>query len=312
MKCTFKVSIVGVGKVGATAAYALLLHGGITDLVLVARDVQKSIGEQLDLEHSLPFLQNAGITMTDDYSQIAGSEVTIVTAGIGQQPGEDRLSLLRKNLQLFSEIIPKIKQANPDGLVMIVTNPVDILTYHAYQVAAWQPGQVFGTGTLLDTARYRKELARLFHVNPRSIHAYILGEHGDSSFPFLSHANIGGELLSNFPEYNAEAVAQAYQNTKNAAYRIIESKGATYYAIGAVIMSVVRNIYADAKTVLPVSVPLTNYHGQSGVSISVPCIVGANGAERVVSTNFTAEEEAAFTASAEKLKAAYQEALQQG
>lgn len=311
MKCTFKVSIVGVGKVGATTAYSLLMHGGVTDLVLVARDVDKAVGEKDDLEQSLPFLQNAAITVTDNYDEVAGSEVTIVTAGAAQEPGEDRISLLKKNLNLFSDIIPKIKAANPHGLILVVTNPVDILTYHCYQVAEFRPGQVFGTGTLLDTARYRKELSKIFNVNPRSIHAYVLGEHGDSSFPFLSSANIGGELLTSFPEYSAQAVQDAYSNTKNAAYKIIQSKGATYYAIATVVMSVVKNLYADSKTVLPVSIPLNDYHGESGVSLSVPCIVGANGVERLVKTNFTEMEMNAFHHSAQVLKEAYARAIQQ-
>lgn len=311
MKCTFKVSIVGVGKVGATAAYALLMHGGVTDLVLVGHDLKKAEGERDDLEQSLPFLQNVAISVTDNYDDVAGSEVTIVTAGIAQEPGEDRLSLLKKNLDLFSDIIPKIKVANPHGLILVVTNPVDILTYHCYQVADFRYGQVFGTGTLLDTARYRKELSKIFHVNPRSIHAYVLGEHGDTSFPFLSSANIGGELLTEFPEHSVQEVQDAYANTKNAAYKIIQSKGATYYAIATVILSVVKNIYADAKTVMPVSIPVTDYHGQSDVSLSVPCIVGANGVERLVKTNFTEMESNAFAHSAKVLREAYQNALRQ-
>jgi len=308
MRCTFKVSIVGVGKVGATAAYALLLDGSVTDLVLVAHDVEKANGERDDLEQCLPFLQHTNVSVTDDYSQIGGSELTIVTAGAAQQPGEDRLSLLQKNLALFSDIIPKIKEANPRGAILIVTNPVDILTYHCYQVAEFKPGQVFGSGTVLDTARFREELSKLFGVNPRSIHAYVLGEHGDSSFPLLSSANIGGQLLSTFPEYSEKKVLEAYQHAKNAAYTIIQTKGATYYAIATVIMSIVKSIYADAKTVLPVSIPLKNYYSQSDVALSVPCIVGANGAEKTLTTPLSPEESQQLSHSGEVLRAAYQQA----
>ncbi len=307
MRCTYKVSIVGVGKVGATAAYALLLDGLVTDLVLVAHDAEKAKGEKEDLEQCLPFLQNTNITVTDDYAEIAGSEITIVTAGVAQQPGEDRLSLLKKNLALFSDIIPKIKEANPRGVILVVTNPVDILTFHCYQVADFKQGQVFGSGTVLDTARFREELSKVFGVNPRSIHAYVLGEHGDSSFPLLSSANIGGQLLSSFPEYSEAEVLKSYQNAKNAAYSIIQTKGATYYAIGTVIMSIVKSMYADAKTVLPVSVPLQNYYGQSDVSLSVPCIVGARGVEKTLITPLSAKEAEQLAESAAVLKAAYQE-----
>jgi L-lactate dehydrogenase len=308
MRCTFKVSIVGVGKVGATAAYSLLLHGNVTDLVLVTNNIEKSIGEKDDLEQSLPFLQSTNITLTDNYDDVAGSDVTIITAGAAQKSGEDRLDLLKRNIELFSEIVPKIKVANPNGLILVVTNPVDILTYHCYQIAEFKHGQVFGTGTLLDTARFRNELSKIFSVNPRSIHAYILGEHGDSSFPFLSSANIGGEPLNSFPEYNADQVMAAYEASKNAAYKIIKSKGATYYAIGTVITTIIKNIYADAKTVLPVSVPLTDHHGQSNVALSVPCIVGSNGVKRLLKTRFTDVEAGQFSHSADVLREAYSQA----
>jgi len=307
MRCTFKVSIVGVGKVGATAAYALLLDGAVTDLVLVGHDLKKASGERDDLEQSLPFLQHTNVIATDDYAQIAGSAVTIVTAGAAQEPGEDRLSLLKKNLALFSEIIPKIQQANPQGLILVVTNPVDILTYHCYQVASFTQGQVFGSGTVLDTARFREELSQIFGVNPQSIHAYILGEHGDSSFPFLSSANIGGQPLTSFPEYLEQHVHDAYNQAKNAAYSIIQSKGATYYAIATVILTIVKSIYADAKTVLPVSVPLKEYYEQSNVSLSVPCIVGANGVEKMLATPLSQEETQQLAHSADVLRAAYQQ-----
>ncbi len=309
MRCTFKVAIVGVGKVGTTAAYALLLDGGVTDLVLVAHDLEKAKGERDDLEQSLPFLQHANITVTDDYEQIGGAELTVVTAGAAQQQGEDRLSLLKKNLQLFSEIIPKIHDANPNGLILVVTNPVDILTYHCYQLAKFRFGQVFGSGTLLDTARFREELSKVFTVNPRSVHGYILGEHGDSSFPLLSSANIGGQPLKNFAQYSEEKMLTAYQNAKNAAYKIIQTKGATYYAIATVILTIAKSIYADAKTVMPVSVPITGYHDQSDVSISVPCVVGSNGVEKVLQPPFSAEEMQQFIHSADVLRKAYHESV---
>jgi L-lactate dehydrogenase len=310
MRCTFKVSIVGLGKVGATTAYSLLQHDSVTDLVLVVHDMAKSTGEKDDLEQSLPFLQTTNLTLTEDYDEIAGSELTIITAGAAQEPGEDRLDLLKRNLDIFSEIVPKIKAANPDGLILVVTNPVDILTYHCYQVAEFRYGQVFGSGTLLDTARFRTELSKIFNVNPRSIHAYILGEHGDTSFPFLSSANIGGEPLNSFEEYNHEKVSAAFEASKNAAYKIIQTKGATYYAIATVISAIVKNIYSDAKTVLPVSIPLNDYHGQSGVALSVPCIVGSNGVERLLKTRLTEPELGQFTHSAESLRKAYQEVTQ--
>lgn len=309
MQCTFKVSIVGVGRVGATTAFSLLHSQIVTDLVLVAHDVHKAEGELFDLEQSLPFLHTASIQVTSDYQQIAGSHVTIVTAGAAQKPNQTRVDLLKENLALFSEIIPTIYKANPEGLILIVTNPVDILTYHANQLVECRYGQIFGSGTLLDTGRFRKELSKIVNVNPRSIHAYVLGEHGDSSFPVLSTANIGGQPLTTFPNYSPENVMHAFQQAKQAAYQIIERKGATYYAIAAVISSIVKTIYSDAKTVMPLSVPLFNYQGIDDIRMaaSVPCIVGERGVEQVLSIPLDPTERQQFQDSVTQLKNSYAE-----
>lgn len=311
MQCTFKVSVVGVGKVGATTAFSLLHNQFVTDMVLVARDVHKAEGELFDLEQSLPFLHHANITVTDDYRQVAGSHVTIVTAGAAQKPGQSRLELVRENLDLFSEIIPAIHDANPHGLILIVTNPVDVLTFHATQLVETRYGQIFGSGTVLDTARYRKELSKIFEVNPRSIHAYVLGEHGDSSFPVLTTANIGGQPITTFPRYSTENVQQAFERAKRAAYHIIERKGATYYAIASAVSRIVGCIYSDAKTVLPVSVPLYSYQGLEEIEMaaSVPCIVGERGVEQVISIPLSELERNQLRESVDSLKATYRQSL---
>lgn len=293
-----KVSIIGVGNVGASSAYALTLAGVCQEIVLLARDKKKAIGEQLDLEHGLAFLENCQIRATDDYADIAGSTVVVVTAGAAQNPGESRLDLAQKNCAIIDDIIPKIVQASPDSVILIVSNPVDILTYRAAQIAHLPPGRVFGSGTTLDTARFRMYLSEFLHVHPRSIHAYILGEHGDSSFPVLSSASIGGLKLSKHPNYSKEKTLEAYTQAKNAAYEIIKAKGATYYAIGVVVTKIVRTILRDAKTVLPVSVPLKNYQGISSVALSVPCIVGMNGVEQVLSIDLDLQEQIALALSA--------------
>lgn len=305
MQCTFKVAIVGLGKVGATTAYAMCLDGTVTDLVLVAHHQEQADAEKLDLEHSLPFLQNVNIEATDRYEAVAGSDLVIVTAGAAQKPGQTRIDLLQANLQVFDEIIPQIYAQSPESRVLIVTNPVDILTYHASTLAPFKPGQIFGSGTLLDTARFRFHLSEIFKVNPRSIHAYVLGEHGDHSFPALSSAHISGQKLEQFAAYSPEKVAAAFTQTQQAAYQIINAKGATYYAIATAIVRLMKTVYSDAKTIVPVSIPLQDYYGQSGMALSLPCVVGSNGVEQVIPIPLSAEENSTFIKAAQVLREAY-------
>jgi L-lactate dehydrogenase len=297
-----KVSIIGVGNVGATAAYALTLSGIAREIVLVARDKKKALGEQLDLEHGLPFLDAVNISATDNYADTAHSDVTVITAGAAQTPGESRLELAAKNIAIIEEIIPKVVEHSPNGVIVLVTNPVDILTYKAAQITGLPHGKIFGSGTTLDTARFRMNLSEFLHLNPRSIHAYILGEHGDSSFPVLSSASIGGQLLSAHPSYSVDKATEAFTAAKQAAYNIIAAKGATYYAIGVVISKIVRTILHDNKTILPVSVPLTDFYGINDVSLSVPCIVGRNGVEQVLKISLSDQEQESLRASAAALK----------
>lgn len=299
-----KVSIVGLGNVGTTAAYALTLSGIANEIVLLARDKNKAYGEQLDLEHGLPFLETASILATDNYADLAGSDVVVVTAGAAQAPGETRLDLAKKNIAIIEDIIPKVVEHAPDSVILIVSNPVDILTYKANQIAGLPHGKIFGSGTTLDTARFRMHLSQFLHVNPRSIHAYILGEHGDSSFPVISSASIGGQILTSHPNFSLEQTMQSFDDAKQAAYKIIAAKGATYYAIGVVIKHIVKAILRDGKTVMPVSVPLTDYYGISEVSLSVPCIVGKNGVEQVLRVGLDEKEQAALKNSAQVLQSA--------
>ena len=283
MKNANKVSIIGCGKVGMTAAYSLLHKGDVDELVLVGRQKEALIGEELDLEHGLSFLSTATITATDDYADIAESDIIIYTAGAAQKPGETRLDLTNKNVAILEEIIPKVVRHAPDAVILIVANPVDILTYK-------------------DTARFRFHLSEFLNVHPRSVHAYVLGEHGDHSFPTLSSANIGGQNLKDFPNFTEERALKAYQRARNAAYKIIESKGATYYAIGADISSIVSTVLKNKRSVLAVSIPLHNYYGLNGVALSVPCVVGRNGVEQVLKANLSNHELKLLNRAAEALK----------
>jgi L-lactate dehydrogenase len=299
---SFKVAIVGLGKVGMTTAYAILNTCQVTELLLYSRDLEKAEGEKLDLEHGSPFFHGTEVLATDNFTDFKGVDLTIVTAGCAQKPGETRLDLVRTNSQIIQEIIPQIAQAAPQGLIMLVTNPVDILTHLAQKLANLPEGRVFGSGTLLDTARFRVHLAEYVSVNPTSIHTYILGEHGDTSFPAVSASSIGGLPLSLYPGFSAKIAEEAYQKTKDAAYQIIKAKGATYYGIATAITHIVKTIMRDGKKVIPLSVPLENYYGIGGVSLSVPCIVGRNGIIEKIKIPLNEDEQTKLHNSASTLK----------
>lgn len=303
MASSFKVGIIGCGKVGMTAAYAMMLSGTPTEMVLIDRNKDKAMGEKLDLEHALSLLPSyVAIEGTDDYSALAGSRLIVYTAGAAQSPGQTRLDLVATNKKILEELLPKIHTAAPEAVILMVANPVDVLTYLANQIVPDAKGKIFGSGTMLDTARFRFHLSEILSINPHSIHAYILGEHGDTSFPVYANTAVGGQKLTELPGVNEQMIEEAYQKTRDAAYKIIEAKGATYYAIGVVVTKIMQAIFSDAKTVFPLSVPLTNYQGVSGVALSVPCILGANGVEKMLEVDLSEKEKQNFVTSANALK----------
>jgi len=299
---TNKVGIIGCGKVGMSAAFSILHQGIVNELVLLGRSKEEIIGEELDLEHGMSFLPHAKVTATESYEDLKDADIVIITAGAAQKPGETRLDLAQKNIAIIEDIIPSILTFAPDTIIIIVSNPVDILTHRAYQLAGLPKGRVFGSGTTLDTARFRYHLSEFLKVNPRSIHAYVLGEHGDSSFPALSNATIGGQALTSFPDYSAERAQKAFESARDAAYRIIASKGATFYGIATVIAHLVKQILHDTRSVLPLSVPLHGYYGHSGVALSVPCIIGRNGVESTLEIKLDWQEKQLLEKSATALK----------
>ncbi len=297
-----KVAIIGAGKVGISAAFTLLLRETAEKLILYNRNKQKLIGEQLDFQHSLAFLSSTDIAITDTFEDLKDSDVVVYTAGAAQLPRESRLDLTRKNAEIISQTIPEIVRYAPNAVILMVTNPVDVMTYKAWKVSGLPLGKILGSGTTLDTARFRFHLSECLHVSPKNIHTYILGEHGDSSFPILETGNVGGQLFSTMPELPPDTIKDAYQKTKEAANKIIESKGATYYAIGVVINQLVKAILHDTKYVFPVSVPLEGKYGLDGVAMSVPCVLGRNGVERVLEISLSDEEKQKLHHSAEVLK----------
>ncbi|WP_029215586.1 L-lactate dehydrogenase [Kallotenue papyrolyticum] len=304
-----KIGVVGTGMVGASFAYALMQSSLATELVLIDANRGRAEAEAMDLNHGLPFVRPMRI-WAGDYADLAGAAVTVVTAGAAQKPGETRLQLLERNVAIFHEIIPQIVRHNPDGMLLIATNPVDILTYHALRISGLPPAQVIGSGTILDTARFRYLLGRHYRVDPRSVHAYIVGEHGDSELALWSLANIGGVRLRDFRSsggvgYDEAALQRIFEQTRDAAYAIIERKGATYYAIGLGLLTIVEAILRDQHTVMTVSSLMTGQYGVSEICISLPTIVGAAGVEEVLNLTLSPEEEALFRASAQTLQERY-------
>ncbi len=298
----YKVAIVGAGKVGMTSAYALLLSGVAHEIILFGRDVSKLLGEKLDLEHAMALTNKTKITASDDFNDLAESDVVVFSAGAAQEPGETRLQLAEKNLAILEKMLPPIMAAAPQAVVLIVTNPVDILTYRAQEIIGTPVGQIFGSGTTLDTARFRFHLSEFLNVNPRSIHTYVLGEHGDSSFPLISSASIGGQSLSSFPGFSLEKTQTAYQRAREAAYEIINSKGATFYGIGAAVTTIVKAVIRQAQTVLPVSLPVSDYYGVNNVALSLPAIIGRGGVQQVIHPSLDEKEQAQLQQSAASLQ----------
>ena len=301
-----KVGLVGTGLVGSSFAYALMIRGIATEMVLVDANVEKAVGEAMDLTHGLSFSTPMKIS-AGGFEELAGSHVVVVSAGTSQRPGESRLDLLSRNARIFRSIIPEVVKHNPEGIILIATNPVDILTYVSLMESGLSPRRVIGSGTILDTSRFRFMLGQYYGVDSRSVHAYIIGEHGDSEIPLWSLANIGGVRLQEFAPLRNKMYDQVEMNdlfaaVRDAAYAIIQRKGATYYAIGLGLLSIVEAILGDHKTVLSVSTLMTGQYGVSEMCLSLPCVVGAGGAEEVLTLNLSEDEATGFRTSASKLQ----------
>jgi len=306
---TRKVSVVGLGMVGASFAYSLMQRGLASELVLLDLDHARAEGEAMDLSHGLPFVQNMNIYAGRD-ADMAGSAVVVLTAGANQKPGETRLDLLAKNAAIFGDIIPRVLEHAPDAVMVVATNPVDLLTQLSAERAGLDLGRVIGSGTILDTARFRTLLGAHYAVDPRSVHAYIVGEHGDSELALWSTADIGGVPLEHFVGPNAQgfdkaALESIFEQVRGAARAIIERKGSTYYGIGLSLLAVVEAVLRDQHTVLTVSSPLSGQCGVSGMSLSLPSVVGRRGIETVLELPMNEVEKAGFLESAAVLKRSY-------
>ena len=303
-----RIAIIGVGNVGATLAYALVLSGIAAEIVLIDANHALAEGEAMDLSHAVPFMEPARV-WEGSYEDCAGATVTVICAGANQKPGETRLDLLRKNAEILTGMVPQVVRHNPEGIILIATNPVDVMTYAALRQSSLPPAMVFGSGTTLDTARFRYLLGKHYGVDPRSVHAYIIGEHGDSEVPVWSLANIAGMQLTKYCEAQAIGCApadmeQIFRKTRDAAYEIISRKGAPYYAVAAALLRIVEAVVRDQRRVLTVSTLIDGIHGLRDVCLSLPCIVGRDGIERVIRLDLSDHEELALKRSAMVLKEA--------
>jgi L-lactate dehydrogenase len=301
-----RVAVVGAGNVGSTFAYALLLSGLAAEIVLVDANRSRAEGEAMDLNHTVPFTHPTRI-WAGDYSDCGGAAVTVLSAGVGQKPGQSRMDCLRNNAQIWREIVPSITRENPSGILLVATNPVDVLTYVAWKLSGLPPARVLGSGTILDTARFRFLLSQHFGVDARSVHAYIIGEHGDSEVPVWSLANIAGMRLSDYCRahgltYDSAQMQAIFTATRDAAYRIIERKGATYYAVAAGLMRITQAILRHQNTVLSVSSLIENYYGINDVCFSLPTVVDRGGIQRVLRLELDGAEVSSLRQSGEVLK----------
>ena len=301
-----KVAIIGCGVVGSASAFALMQSGLFTEMVLLDANHQKAEGEAEDIVHGIPFGRPMQI-YAGDYDDIADAAIIVITAGANQKPDETRLDLVNKNIAIFQSIIPEITKRDFEGILLIVANPVDILTYTAQKLSGYPENRVIGSGTVLDSARLKYHLGQHLGVDSRSVHAFIVGEHGDSEIAAWSSANISGIPLDNFCEmrghYNhMEATERIAAEVKQSAYEIISKKGATYYGIAMSVKRICEAIIRDEKSILPISTMLHGEYGISDVVLSLPCIVGRDGYETKVPIDLDQEEVSKLHESANTLK----------
>lgn len=292
-----RIVVIGVGAVGSTTAYTLLLRERMDELVLIDVNEKKAIGDALDMNHGLPFVGLAKV-WAGSYEDCRTADIIIITAGAAQRPGESRVDLLKRNVAIFESITTEVLRYNQDGILLIASNPVDIMSYFTWRKAGWPARRVIGSGTLLDSARFRYLIGNKLSIAPRSVHAHIIGEHGDSELPVWSLANIAGTEI-HLSEKDREEIFTA---TRDAAYRIIEAKGATYYAIALALDRICMAILRNEASVLNVSTLLTDYHGISDVYLGVPCVVDRGGVREVLPLSITDHEKALLHQSADKLK----------
>lgn len=298
-----KIGIVGTGMVGSAAAYAMALLGVGTEIVLVDANAALARAQAQDIAHATPFATTVAIR-AGEYPDLKGAAVVIIAAGVSQKPGESRLALLERNVAVFRSVISGVMQAAPEAILLIATNPLDVMTFAAQRISGLPPERVVGSGTILDTARFRSLLGDHLGIAPNSVHAYVLGEHGDSEVPIWSSAMAGSVPIVSFAKQIGRPLDEAARThiadqVRSAAYTIIEGKGATWYGIGAGLARIVRSIIDDERTVLSVSQVSGEIEGVKDIALSLPRIIGRDGIVATLMPDLNEAERAALKRSAE-------------
>ena len=289
-----RVVLVGTGFVGMSFAYSMVNQGGAEELVLIDVNHEKAEGEAMDLSHGIPFGPENIEIWAGDYSDCKTADIVVITAGVNQQPGETRLALVERNAKIMRDVVRNIMKSGFNGILLIASNPVDVLTYIAWQESGLARHRVIGTGTTLDTARLRHEISKYLNVDPRNVHGYIVGEHGDTETPLWSHTTVGVkpilDIIADDPQYKFDDLEQIYVNVRDAAYHIIERKRATYYGIGMCTTRIVKAILNDENCILPVSAYLNGQYGIKDIFTGVPAIINRNGVREVFDLNIAGTE----------------------
>ena len=306
-----KVAMVGCGFVGSASAFSLMMSGLFSEMVLIDADKERAEGEAMDISHGLPFARPMKI-YAGDYDDIVDAAIIVITAGANQKPNETRLDLVHKNVGIFKSIIPEIAKRDCKGTILVVSNPVDVLTYTALKLSGFPEHRVIGSGTVLDTARLKYKLGEHLNVDSRSVHAFIVGEHGDSEIAVWSSADVSGVPLDSFCEMrgfydHSVSTEQIADAVKNSAYEIISKKHATYFGVAVAVRRICEAIIRDEKSILPVSSMMHGEYGIDNVVLSMPAIVGGNGIEKLVPVSMNEEEIAKLRESADTLKGIIEE-----
>ncbi len=301
-----KCGIIGVGFVGATCAFTLATSGLFSEIILIDANSKKAEGEAADINHGIAFAKPCFVR-AGSYSDLAECGLIIIAAGANQKPGESRIALLDRNRQIMSSIIGQLMAVNQSAVLLVVSNPVDVLTYMAQRLSGLPAGRVIGSGTVLDTARLKYLVSQYLAVDSRNVHAFIIGEHGDSELAVWSSANVSGVDLADYCRITGrddsfDAMRRIYENVRSAAYAIIEGKGATYYGIGMAVRRIAEAIVRDEHSVLPVTSLIHGHYGVDGLCLGLPAVVGKNGAETVLDIPLSDAELHALQSSASKMK----------
>ena len=301
-----KIAVVGAGQVGASFAYAALLRGLAAELVLIDKDTARAEGEAMDLQHTVPFTHRVEVRASN-LLDTAGAAITVICAGKRPKAGQTPSDVLEPNAAIIKEVIPQIAEVNPNGIILIATNPVDVLTYGAWKLSGLSRRQVIGSGTILETARFRYLLGRHFRIDPASVHAYILGENGESEVPVWSSASIGGMPITEMCKAHgcdSSALQEIFAKTHNASSELIQRKGSSNLAIAMALVRIAESIIHDQKRVLSVSSVLLGEYGMSNVALSVPTVVGAEGVERLLRLELSDKEVADLLLCGRKIESA--------